>query len=196
MRLKKKDIYEMVNNADAKIPNPNQIKATSQEVQNLTRDIEKLNTTMQDNMASAFITKVDEDVNDSRSQIVQYDGEIDGETEFTINDVRWKYVWAKYPNGKRDIGVYRFGQDLVYDYDWFMDNIFPKPRRTQMEGDVDDFSSDYIDYKSDEYEKNKQDYDEWLNSPEGQEYMKSLDSINESIKGRKVVKTIKVKDIK
>lgn len=194
MRLKKKDIVEMVNNPEAKIPDSNELKVASQNVQTLTRDIEKLNATMQDNMGSAFITK--EDVVNSDSKIVQYDGEIDGETEFTINDVRWKYVWAKYPDGKRDIGVYRFGHDLVYDYDWFIDNAFPKPRKTQMEGDVDDFSSDYIDYMSDKDEKNRQDYDEWLNSPEGQEYMKGLGSLNESIKGRKVIKTIKVKDIK
>jgi hypothetical protein len=196
MRLKKKDIVEMVNNPEAKIPNPAEIKVASQDVQNLTRDIEKLNATMQDNMGSAFITKMSEDVNGSKSYIVQYGGEIDGENEFTINDVRWKYVWAKYPDGKRDIGVYRFGHDLVYDYEWFMDNVLPKPKKIQMEGDVDDFSSDYIDYMSDKNEKNKQDYDEWLNSPEGQEYMKSLDSLNESIKAKKVIKTIKVKDIK
>jgi hypothetical protein len=195
MRLKKKDIIEMVNNPDVKIPNTTQIKAASQDVQNLTKDIEKLNTTMQDSMGSAFITKMDEDVS-SKSKIVQYDGEIGGENEFTINDVRWKYVWAKYPNGKRDIGVYRFGQDLVYDYDWFVDNVLPKPPKTQMEGDVDDFSADYIDYMADKDEQNKQDYDEWLNSPEGQEYMKTLDSLNESIKRKKVIKTIKVKDIK
>jgi hypothetical protein len=195
MRLKKKDIAEMVNNPEAKIPNPAQIKAASQDVQNLTKDIEKLNTTMQDSMGSAFITKVDEDIN-SKSQIVQYDGEIDGENEFTINDVKWKYVWAKYPNDKRDIGVYRVGQDLVYDYNWFVNNVLPKPPKTQMEGDVDDFSSDYIDHMADTEEKNRQDYDEWLNSPEGQEYMKSLESLNESIKSRKVIKTIKVKDIK
>ena len=194
MRLKKKDIVEMANNPEAKIPDSNELKAASQNVQTLTRDIEKLNATMQDNMGSAFLTK--EDVVNSDSKIVQYDGEIDGETEFTINDVRWKYVWAKYPDGKRDIGVYRFGHDLVYDYDWFMDNVFPKPRKTQMEGDVDDFSSDYIDNMSDKDEKNRQDYSECLNSPKGQEYMKGLDSLNESIKSRKVIKTIKVKDIK
>jgi hypothetical protein len=49
---------------------------------------------------------------------------------------------------------------------------------------------------ADRDEQNKQDYDEWLNSPEGQEYIKSVDSLNESISGRKVIKRIKVKDIK
>lgn len=64
--------------------------------------------------------------------------------------------------------------------------------------DVDDFSADYIDYKADREEQNRQDYDEWLQSPEGQEYINSLESLQESInlKNRKVIKTIKVKDLK
>ena len=196
MRLKKKDIVEMVNNPEAKLPNPSELKSASQNVQDLTKDIEKLNAAMEDNMGSAFITKEDE--NKEESYIVQFDSELPGETEFTLDGVRWKYVWARYPDGKRDIGVYRYGHDLVYDYDWFMKNVFPFPRtkKTQMEGDVDDFSADYIDYMADRDEQNKQDYDEWLNSPEGQEYIKSVDSLNESISGRKVIKRIKVKDIK
>jgi hypothetical protein len=60
MRLKKKDIIEMVNNDETKLPNPNEINAASQNIQKLTQDIEKLNATMQDGMGGAFITKTDE----------------------------------------------------------------------------------------------------------------------------------------
>jgi hypothetical protein len=60
MRLKKKDIIEMVNNDETKLPNPNEINTASQNVQKLTQDIEKLNTAMEDSMGSAFITKTDE----------------------------------------------------------------------------------------------------------------------------------------
>lgn len=60
MRLKKKDIIEMANNDEIKLPNPNEINAASQNIQKLTQDIEKLNATMQDSMGSAFITKTDE----------------------------------------------------------------------------------------------------------------------------------------
>ena len=62
MRLKKKDIIEMVNNDETKLPNPNELNAASQNVQKLTQDIEQLNTTMQDSMGSAFITKTDESI--------------------------------------------------------------------------------------------------------------------------------------
>lgn len=63
-------------------------------------------------------------------------------------------------------------------------------------GDTDDFTSDAIDAMADREEKNRQDYNEWLQSPEGQEYIKSFDLLNESISGRKIIKTIKVKDLK
>jgi uncharacterized protein (DUF342 family) len=52
----------MVNNDETKLPNPNELNAASQNVQKLTQDIEKLNTTMQDSMGSAFITKTDESI--------------------------------------------------------------------------------------------------------------------------------------
>jgi len=63
-------------------------------------------------------------------------------------------------------------------------------------GDMSTFAADAIDAAADRDEQNKRDYDEWLQSPEGQEYIKNMDSINESISGRKIIKTIKVKDLK
>lgn len=47
---------------------------------------------------------------------VEYISDREGEKPFTMNDEKWQFVNAKYPNGKTDIGVYRFGQDVVYDY--------------------------------------------------------------------------------
>lgn len=47
---------------------------------------------------------------------VEYISDRNGEDPFTINDVKWQFVNAKYPDGKIDIGVYRYGHDLVYDY--------------------------------------------------------------------------------
>jgi bisphosphoglycerate-independent phosphoglycerate mutase (AlkP superfamily) len=66
MRLKKKDIVEMVNNPEAKLPNPGELKSASQNVQNLTKDIEKLSAAMEDNMGSAFITKEDENKDEKK----------------------------------------------------------------------------------------------------------------------------------
>jgi hypothetical protein len=55
--------------------------------------------------------------------IVEYDSPRTGENPFTINGVKWQYVNAVYPDGKKDIAVYRFDHDYTYDYSWFMDTI-------------------------------------------------------------------------
>lgn len=48
---------------------------------------------------------------------VEYVSDRKGEEPFEMNGVKWQFVNAKYPDGKIDIGVYRFGHDVVYDYD-------------------------------------------------------------------------------
>lgn len=47
---------------------------------------------------------------------VEYVSDREGENPFELQGVKWQFVNAKYPNGKVDIGVYRFGHDVVYDY--------------------------------------------------------------------------------
>jgi hypothetical protein len=51
--------------------------------------------------------------------LVQYDGEMTGETPFTIRGQKFEYCWAIYPDGKRDIGVYAYSGDLCYGYEDF-----------------------------------------------------------------------------
>ena len=58
--------------------------------------------------------KVDEVL--SQHDTVQYVSDRQGEEPFMMGDTKWQFVNAKYPDGKIDIGVYRFGHDLVYDY--------------------------------------------------------------------------------
>ncbi len=48
---------------------------------------------------------------------VEYLRDRPGETPFELGGKRWQFVNAKYPNGKQDIGVYSFGEDLVYHYE-------------------------------------------------------------------------------
>ncbi len=47
---------------------------------------------------------------------VEYVSDREGEKPFELQGVKWQFVNAKYPDGKVDIGVYRFGHDVVYDY--------------------------------------------------------------------------------
>jgi hypothetical protein len=56
-------------------------------------------------------------------KVVQYHSDRSGEEPFIINGIKWKYVNAVYPNGKKDIGVYRYDHDMVYDYRWFMTDV-------------------------------------------------------------------------
>lgn len=63
--------------------------------------------------------------------------------------------------------------------------------------DYGDLGSSDIEHLADVDTQNKADYDEWLNTPEGQDWMKNMGSLEESAKSkRKVIKTIKVKDLK
>lgn len=48
---------------------------------------------------------------------VEYVSDRTGEDPFPMQGEKWQFVNAKYPDGKIDIGVYRFGQDVVYDYE-------------------------------------------------------------------------------
>lgn len=63
--------------------------------------------------------------------------------------------------------------------------------------DFGDLGSSDIEYMADKHDANMADYEGWLNTPEGQDWMNNMDSLDESFKSkRKVIKTIKVKDLK
>lgn len=42
-----------------------------------------------------------------------------GEEPFMMQGSKYEYVWAEYPGGIKDIGVYSYANDLVYSYDSF-----------------------------------------------------------------------------
>ncbi len=138
MRLKKKNIMEMVN-GNQNLPDSNKISDVTNKVKELSAEVDKVNTQFKD---MPFISKVDENI-----------GGFD-------------------PN-------YGSAEDLEY----------LASRKQQM-----------IDA-----------YAEWLNSPEGEEYIKKMDAENQNMDQsndeplpfaegvkhkKKVIKTIKVKDIK
>lgn len=50
---------------------------------------------------------------------VEYHSQRQGEIPFMMGGTKHEYVNAKYPNGKIDIGVYSFAEDLVYSYNAF-----------------------------------------------------------------------------
>ena len=56
---------------------------------------------------------------DGDTVYVEYLSQMRDEEPFEMNGQKFEYVWAKYPNGKKDIGVYAFSGDVVYGYKHF-----------------------------------------------------------------------------
>ena len=50
---------------------------------------------------------------------VKYLSLMRGEEPFMMQGTKYEYVWAEYPGGINDIGVYSYANDLVYSYDSF-----------------------------------------------------------------------------
>ena len=50
---------------------------------------------------------------------VKYLSLMRGEVPFMMQGTKYEYVWAEYPGGIKDIGVYSYAGDLVYSYDSF-----------------------------------------------------------------------------
>ena len=70
---------------------------------------------------------------------VEYVSDRQGEDPFEMHGDRWQFVNARYPDGKIDIGVYRFGQDVVYDYQKWMEafNINENNIKEDMQSMID-----------------------------------------------------------
>lgn len=56
------------------------------------------------------------------SGVAEYHSQRNGEEPFVINDIKWEYVNV-INDGKVELGVYRFGQDICYTFDWFDKNV-------------------------------------------------------------------------
>ena len=62
----------------------------------------------------------DPEVND---MYVEYLKDMQGEEPFMKGDKKYQYVWAKYPDGKKDVGVYAYAGDVCYSNDYFRNTI-------------------------------------------------------------------------
>lgn len=140
MRIKKKNIGENLKNTENEL---NAIKGmvnqTSDELRNMGMDDKEskkiaVNVVTKSYVHSYNDNSMNEVVNGDK--VIQFDSEINGEPIFTIDGIKWQYVNAIYPDGKRDIGVYRFDHDLTYDYNWFMNEVIPKPSINDVVSEV------------------------------------------------------------
>lgn len=146
MRIKKREIEENQQNvnrqAKAEVEKmkkyvPGARDSIMGDIQDLIGDPEEADK-IANNVAATAVGSVyggDKKVNEvvNGDAVVQFDSERSGEEPFYINGIKWQYVNAIYPDGKKDIAVYRFDHDLAYDYDWFMNEIIPKPANSMNE---------------------------------------------------------------
>jgi len=150
MRIKKKYIKE--NFTD-------DIDALEDNIKNATTGIENsLNVNKQTaaEIVAKMLTKGDNSDGEEISEhygsenIVQFHSELNGEEPFMINGEKWVYVNVRKNDGHIDVGVYRFGHDLAYDYEWFHNNIIPKPKNNSINEVGDDYRD--IEVGADEYD--------------------------------------------
>lgn len=101
------------------------IKITEEQARKLglikpNKNVLKITKEQYDRIFNNKILKENEDKEIDKDPLyVEYYKEMQGEEPFEMNGNRYQFVWAKYPDGKVDIGTYAFGEDLVYAYDKF-----------------------------------------------------------------------------
>jgi hypothetical protein len=90
---------------------------------------------------------------------VKYLSLMSGEEPFMMQGTKYEYVWAEYPGGVKDIGVYSYANDLVYSYDSFrkMMNLDRTNPLTRRKGEsVRDFTSRCMSEEKASFPKTKQ----------------------------------------
>jgi hypothetical protein len=80
-----------------------------------------------------------------------------GEEPFMMQGTKYEYVWAEYPGGIKDIGVYSYANDLVYSYDSFRQMMnLPNPVTRRKGESSRDFVSRCMSEEKMSFPKTKQ----------------------------------------
>lgn len=119
------------------------------------------------------------------NHIVEYVGERMGEEPFLLGGKKYQFVTALYPNGKKDIGVYIFGIDMVVDYEWWMRQNFISFKDG---GSIDDLEKKNPTLKaSRDFEKRDKDFEifevsteaETMMAAEGEADLEAVDALEQ-----------------
>ncbi|NDE18744.1 hypothetical protein EBZ80_27960, partial [bacterium] len=79
------------------------------------------------------------------------------EEPFMMGGTKYEYVWAEYPGGIKDIGVYSYANDLVYSYDSFRQMMnLPNPVRRRKGESERKFVSRCMSEEKESFPKLKQ----------------------------------------
>ena len=79
------------------------------------------------------------------------------EEPFMMQGTKYEYVWAEYPGGIKDIGVYSYANDLVYSYDSFRSMMnLPNPVTRRKGESPRDFTARCMSEEKMSFPKTKQ----------------------------------------
>lgn len=191
MRIKKKHIQEKVD--------PNAVANQAGEVVDAVAN--ELDS--DEETAKSFVKSMAISENAHADHVVEFAGERSGENPFVINGIKWQYVNAIYPDGKKDIGVYRYGHDITYAYDWFHEEMIPKPNIRGITEDGEGAASRAIQHgiKPDPEVSQADKKALKIGEPKakinyGEKDLPFESEIKESTPKRTIIKTIKIKDLK
>lgn len=120
-----------------------------------------------------------ENVNEDTSKdiYVEYMSDLEGNPTFNLNGGRFKYVWAKYPDGKEDVGVYSEDEDVTYNIHWFREEFLNLNEDTMIEplSDTMGISNDREDSMKNKSDSNIQGMNEELEKlKKDSEYLDNL----------------------
>jgi hypothetical protein len=88
---------------------------------------------------------------------VKYLSLMRGEEPFMMQGTKYEYVWAEYPGGIKDIGVYSYANDLVYSYDSFRSMMnLPNPVTRRKGESPRDFTARCMSEEKMSFPKTKQ----------------------------------------
>lgn len=122
-------VYDSIIAATKRSNNPITPEQANEYIDNLRKYVNymmsyKLNRTIYSTMNENYDESEDIQLGEGASSpYVQYDSDMRDEEPFMLHGEKWQFVNAIYPDGKKDIGVYRYAGDMVYSYEWFRRNV-------------------------------------------------------------------------
>jgi len=123
-------VYDSIVAATKRSNNPITPEQANEYIDNLRKYVNymmsyKLNRTIYSTMNENYNESEDIQLGEGirNNLYVQYHSDRKDEEPFMLHGEKWQIVNAIYPDGKRDIGVYRYSEDLVYSYEWFRRNV-------------------------------------------------------------------------